>query len=132
MIRSGVLSCHWHGRRFDLEGGGCFNNMCDDLAVFPVQMRGDEIWLQPGDGEYRRKEQHLRLLREGLLDHDRWTISKAIALMLRGEVLESDIVAVILRHFGRHVASSRGSDIGGARSSMVTDFSPLFFYPRTG
>ena len=56
VIRSGVLTCDWHGRRFDLEGGGCFNNMCDDLAVFPVDLRGEEIWIQPGDGEYRRKE----------------------------------------------------------------------------
>ena len=111
-IRNGVLTCDWHGRRFDLEGGGCFNNMCDDLEVFPVELRGGEIWILPGDGAYRRREQHLRLLREGLLHQDRWTISKAIALMLRGQVPESDIVGVILRHFGRHVASSRGADAG--------------------
>ena len=112
VIRNGVLTCDWHCRRFDLEGGGCFHNMCDDLDVFPVELRGDEIWIRPGDGEYRRKEPHLQLLWEGLLHQDRWTISKAIALMLRGGVPEEDIVAVILRHFGRHVASSRGSDAG--------------------
>ena len=112
VIRNGVLTCDWHGRRFDLEGGGCFNNMCDDLEVFPVEIRGDEVWIHPGDGAYRRREQHLRLLREGLLHEDRWTISKAMALMLRGQVPESDIVAVILRHFGRHVASSRGAGAG--------------------
>ncbi|MCY3763131.1 MAG: Rieske (2Fe-2S) protein, partial [Gemmatimonadetes bacterium] len=89
VVRNGVLTCDWHGRRFDLEGGGCFNNMCDDLEVFPVELRGEEIWIRPGDGAYRRREQHLRLLREGLLHEDRWTISKAVALMLRGEVPES-------------------------------------------
>ena len=112
VVRNGVLTCDWHGRRFDLESGGCFNNMCDDLAVFPVEMRGEEIWIRLGDDEYSRKEQHMRLLWEGLLECDRWTISKAIALMLRGNVPENEIVAVILQHFGRHVASSRGAGAG--------------------
>ena len=119
VVRNGVLTCDWHGRRFDLAAGGCFNNMCDDLEVFPVELRGGEIWIRPGDGAYRRREQHLRLLREGLLHEDRWTISKAIALMLRGEVPESDIVAVVLRHFGRHVASSRGADAGVDLARLV-------------
>ena len=112
VVRNGVLTCDWHGRRFDLESGGCFNNMCDDLAVFPVQMRGEEIWIRLGDDEYHRKEQHMRLLWEGLLECDQWTIAKAIALMLRGNVPENEIVAVILQHFGRHVASSRGAGAG--------------------
>ena len=65
VVRNGVLTCDWHGRRFDLESGGCFNNMCDDLAVFPVEMRDEEIWIRLGDDEYHRKEQHMRLLWEG-------------------------------------------------------------------
>ena len=112
VVRNGILTCDWHGRRFDLESGGCFNNMCDDLAVFPVEMRDEEIWIHLGDDEYHRREQHMRLLWEGLLECDQWTIAKAIALMLRGNVPENEIVAVILQHFGRHVASSRGAGAG--------------------
>ena len=48
VVRNGVLTCDWHGRRFDLEGGCCFNHMCDDLEVFPVELRGEEIWDTPG------------------------------------------------------------------------------------
>jgi nitrite reductase/ring-hydroxylating ferredoxin subunit len=33
-IREGILTCDWHGRSFDLEGGGCFNYECDDLQIF--------------------------------------------------------------------------------------------------
>ena len=33
---------------------------------------------------YRRAEEHKQLLREGLLSEDRWTMSKAIALLLKG------------------------------------------------
>ena len=119
VVRNGILTCDWHGRRFDLDGGGCFNNLCDNLEVFPVDVREGEIWIQQADPEYRRKEEHLSLLWEGLLRADRWTISKAIALMLRGRVPEEEIAAVVLRHFGRHIASSRGPDASRQVAELV-------------
>ncbi len=120
VVRNGVLTCDWHGRRFDLEAGGCFNNMCDDLAVFPVEVRaGGQVWIQVEEEGYRRKEVHLELLREGLLHGDRWTISKALALLSGGGVPREEIVAVVLRHFGRRVASSGGSEAGADLARLV-------------
>ena len=81
-IRHGVLTCDWHGWSFDLEGGGCFVGGCDDLATFPVDIRDGEIWLNVTKAESSRRENHLRLLQEGLLTEDSWTLSKAIALLL--------------------------------------------------
>ena len=111
-IRHGILTCDWHERSFDLEGGGCFNVECDDLQTFPAEVRNGEIWVQLGDLIYRRKAEHLSLLWEGLLSGDRWTMSKAIALLLKGGVPEGEIVELILRHLGRHIASSHGSEAG--------------------
>ena len=111
-IRHGILTCDWHERSFDLEGGGCFNVECDDLQTFPAEVRDNEIWVQLGDLTYRRKAEHLSLLWEGLLSGDRWTMSKAIALLLKGGVPEAEIVELILRHLGRHIASSHGSEAG--------------------
>jgi nitrite reductase/ring-hydroxylating ferredoxin subunit len=111
-IRHGILTCDWHERSFDLEGGGCFNVECDDLQTFPAEVRDGEIWVQLGDLTYRRKAEHLSLLWEGLLSGDRWTMSKAIALLLKGGVPEVEIVELILRHLGRHIASSHGSEAG--------------------
>ena len=118
-IKDGILTCDWHGRSFDLEGGGCFNYECDDLETFPVDVRGDELWVQAGDATYKRRDQHLQLLWEGLLSGDSWTISKATALLLSGGVSENDIVQLILRHLGRHVASERGADGGGEIVSLL-------------
>ena len=53
-IRQGVLTCDWHGWSFDLEGGGCFVGGCDDLATFPVEIRGDDIWLNVNKAESSR------------------------------------------------------------------------------
>ncbi|MBI1787783.1 MAG: Rieske (2Fe-2S) protein [Acidobacteria bacterium] len=118
-VRHGILTCDWHGRSFDLEGGGCFNYECDDLQTFPVDVRRDEIWIQVGDARYQRRDEHLRLLWEGLLSEDRWTISKAIALLLKGGVPEEEIVKMALRHLGRHIASSHGADGGGDVSRLI-------------
>lgn len=111
-IRHGILTCDWHERSFDLEGGGCFNVECDDLQTLPAELRDSEIWVQLGDLTYKRKAEHLNLLWEGLLSGDRWTMSKAIALLLKGGVPEGEIVELVLRHLGRHIASSHGSEAG--------------------
>lgn len=118
-VRHGILTCDWHGRSFDLQGGGCFNYECDDLQTFPVEIRQDEIWIQLGDPRYKRRDEHLRLLWEGLLSEDRWTISKAIALLLKGGVPEEEIVEMALRHLGRHIASSHGADGGDDVSRLI-------------
>ena len=123
VIRHGILTCDWHGRSFDLEAGGCFNVECDDLQTFPVQLRNGEIWLQVGDFAYKRKDEHLRLLWEGLLSEDRWTMSKAIALLLNGGVPEEEIVEIILRHLGRHIASSHGDEGGHDVSRLINGLS---------
>lgn len=118
-VRHGILTCDWHGRSFDLEGGGCFNYECDDLQTFPVDIRKDEIWIQLGDMQYKRRDEHLRLLWEGLLSEDRWTISKAIALLLKGNVPEEEIVEMILRHLGKRIASSEDTEGGGDVARLI-------------
>ena len=118
-VREGILTCDWHGRSFDLEGGGCFNQECDDLQTFPVDVREEEIWIQLGDAQYKRRDEHLRLLWQGLLSKDRWTISKAIALLLKGGVPEAEIVQMVLRHLGRHIASSDEDEHGAGVSRLL-------------
>src|SRR5215510_2563168 len=118
-IRNGILTCDWHGRSFDLEGGGCFNNQCNNLQTFPVEVRQEEIWIRLDESPYSQREEHLRLLWEGLLSEDRWTISKAIALLLKGGVPEKEIVEMVLRHLGRRIASSHELEDGGAVSRLI-------------
>jgi len=111
-IRHGVLTCDWHGWSFDLEGGGCFVGGCDDLATFPVEIRDDEIWLNLNKTESSRRENHLRLLQEGLLTEDSWTLSKAIALLLADGLPEKDVIELFVKHMGRHIATHRGPEGG--------------------
>lgn len=44
-VKDGILTCHWHHARFDLESGGTFDQWADDVRRYPVKVRGGEIWL---------------------------------------------------------------------------------------
>ncbi len=64
-IADGILTCHWHHARFDLCSGGTFDQWADDLRRFPVELRGDDVYVDlrpPADLVPRRK----RRLRDGL------------------------------------------------------------------
>ena len=118
-VRSGVITCDWHGRSFDLEGGGCFMPGCDDLETFPVELRGGDVWIGLGHQSYTRKDKHLRLLWEGLLRSDEWTIAKAIGLLQAGGVPDNEIARVCLRHLGRHVTTVGGPEAGSQASLLI-------------
>ncbi|MBJ6726061.1 Rieske (2Fe-2S) protein [Geomesophilobacter sediminis] len=44
---AGFISCQRHGYRFDLTTGVCAAHPeCDPLRIYPVEIRGDEIWVE--------------------------------------------------------------------------------------
>lgn len=40
-----ILTCHWHHARFDLTSGGTFDQFADDVRSFPVEVRGEDVWV---------------------------------------------------------------------------------------
>jgi nitrite reductase/ring-hydroxylating ferredoxin subunit len=84
-VRDGILTCHWHHARFDLESGGTFDPWADDVNAFPVEVRDGEVWvdLSPrGNGLCHARER----LRDGLERDISLVIAKsAIALLDAGE-----------------------------------------------
>ena len=116
-VRKGVLSCDWHGWSYDMEGGGCFTGGCDDLATFPVEVRNGDIYVDVASGGKKRDDAHFLLLKEGLLSHDSWTLSKAIAIMLAKGVSEDETLEIMVKHMVRHISTSE--DGGGGNLSMM-------------
>ncbi len=79
--RDGILTCHWHSARFDLRTGGTFDQFADDVQVFPVEVRGDEVWVDVG-GERDLGTYYRVRLRDGLEQDIRLVLAKsAIALL---------------------------------------------------
>ena len=118
-VRKGVLSCDWHGWSYDMEGGGCFTGGCDDLATFPVEVRNGDIYIDVGSGGKKRDDAHFLLLKEGLLSHDSWTLSKAIAIMLAKGVSEDETLEIMVKHMVRHISTSEDAGDGGGSLAMM-------------
>jgi nitrite reductase/ring-hydroxylating ferredoxin subunit len=80
-----ILTCHWHHARFDLASGGTFDLWADDVRAFPVQMRGDEVWVDLAPHEDPHAHQRRRL-RDGLERNLTLVLAKAvIGLLESGE-----------------------------------------------
>ena len=46
-VEEGVLTCHWHHARFELEEGDTFDPWADDVQTFPVTVDDDTVYLDP-------------------------------------------------------------------------------------
>ena len=46
-VEDGILTCHWHHARFELEEGDTFDPWADDVQTFPVDVRDGEVYLDP-------------------------------------------------------------------------------------
>jgi len=84
-LQNGILTCHWHHARFDLESGGTFDQFADEARVFPVEIRDGEVWVDLSPQEDRPAYLRQRL-RDGLERNISLVVSKsAIGLLGSGE-----------------------------------------------
>jgi len=87
-VADGILTCHWHHARFDLVGGGTFDQFADDVRAYPVEVRGPDVYvdLSPrGDP----RAHHRRRLRDGLERNIPLVIAKAALVLDDGDPAEA-------------------------------------------
>ncbi len=83
-VRDCILTCHWHHARFDLASGGTFDQFADDVRAYPVERRGDALWIDLAPRHDERAHQ-LKRLHDGLERDIRLVTAKAtIALLDHG------------------------------------------------
>ena len=82
-VREGILTCHWHHARFDLESGGTFDQFADEARVFPVEIRDGEVWvdLAPREDQLAHRRQRLR---DGLERNISLVLAKSVLGLLGG------------------------------------------------
>jgi nitrite reductase/ring-hydroxylating ferredoxin subunit len=81
-VSDGMIRCHWHDWRFELCSGGCLTGGPTDLPVFPVEIRGDQIWVRPeapGFARADRVQKARDVLQQGLEQNSNFTLAKAVA-----------------------------------------------------
>ena len=82
-VKNGILTCHWHHARFDLQSGGTFDQFADDVRSFPVEIRGDEVWVDIARHDDPHQHQRERL-RVGLERDIPLVIGKAVLVLMGG------------------------------------------------
>jgi nitrite reductase/ring-hydroxylating ferredoxin subunit len=82
-VNDGILTCHWHHARFDLASGGAFDQFADDVRAFPVEVRGDEIWVDVAPHHDPLEHQRDRL-QVGLEQDISLVIGKAVLVLMEG------------------------------------------------
>ena len=78
-----VLTCNWHNWKFNLNNG---ENLYggDQLRTYPVQMRGDALWIDLSDPPYSEQyEKVTKNLHSAFEDHEYDRIAREIARLIK-------------------------------------------------
>ena len=91
-VEDGILTCHWHHARFDLESGGTFDLWADDVPICPVEVRDGEVWVKTTFGHADPAAHWQQRLADGLAHDLGLVIAKAVHGQLAADVAPGDIV----------------------------------------
>jgi nitrite reductase/ring-hydroxylating ferredoxin subunit len=122
-VRDGLLTCHWHHARFDLEGGGTLDPFADDVRTFPVAVEDDSVYVVLNAGaSAQAAARWLGRLEEGLEHGLEFVMAKAVIALLNGGSPAADVVRTIGRHGLRYRA--RGWSMGMSILTALADVLP--------
>ncbi len=94
-VAGDILTCDWHHARFDLSSGGTFDLWADNVPTYPVEIRGNDVWLNPNPPSRPRADVTQRLfsrLRDGMEHRIPLVMAKTVTAMLREGIEPHDIV----------------------------------------
>jgi nitrite reductase/ring-hydroxylating ferredoxin subunit len=91
-VEDGILTCHWHHARFDLESGCTFDLWADDVPKFPVELRDGEVWVKTTLGHADPGAHWRQRLADGLAHDLGLVIAKAVHGQLAADVPVADVV----------------------------------------
>jgi nitrite reductase/ring-hydroxylating ferredoxin subunit len=91
-VEDGILTCHWHHARFDLESGCTFDLWADDVPICPVEIRNGDVWVKTTFGHGDPATHWHRRLMDGLAHDIGLVIAKAVYGQVAADVSYTDIV----------------------------------------
>jgi nitrite reductase/ring-hydroxylating ferredoxin subunit len=91
-VEDGILTCHWHHARFDLESGCTFDLWADDVPICPVEVRNGDVWVKTAFGHADPVAHWRQRLADGLAHDLGLVIAKAVHGQLAADVPRADIV----------------------------------------
>ncbi|MFM0327484.1 Rieske (2Fe-2S) protein [Caballeronia glebae] len=91
-VEDGILTCHWHHARFELESGCTFDLWADDVPNCAVEVRDGDIWVATTFSHSDPAAYWHQRLTDGLAHDLGLVIAKAVQGQLAAGVPEADIV----------------------------------------
>ena len=91
-LDDGILTCHWHHARFDLESGCTFDLWADDVPICPIEVRNGEVWVKTTFGHANPAAHWRQRLADGLAHDLGLVVAKAVHGQLAADVPRADIV----------------------------------------
>ena len=88
-VSDGILTCHWHHARFDLCTGGTFDQFADELRSFPVEVDGDDVYVDVTPIRDRVEHQRKRL-QVGLERDISLVVAKAAIVLVEADPTGAD------------------------------------------
>ncbi len=93
-VRDGILTCHWHHARFDLESGGTFDPFADDVKIYPAEVRDGIVFVDITPRVEDRETRWKGRLRDGMEQDLNLVIVKSVLALREAEVPGSEISEV--------------------------------------
>jgi nitrite reductase/ring-hydroxylating ferredoxin subunit len=91
-VEDGILTCHWHHARFDLESGCTFDLWADDVPICPVEVRNGDVWVKTNFTHADLAAHWRQRLANGLAHNLDLVIAKAMHGQLAAGVPQAEIV----------------------------------------
>ena len=91
-VEDGILTCHWHHARFDLESGCTFDLWADDVPICPVEVRDGDVWVKTTFGHADPAAHWRERLADGLAHDLGLVIAKAMHGLLAAGVPQAEII----------------------------------------
>jgi hypothetical protein len=113
-VEDGILTCHWHHARFDLESGCTFDLWADDVPIFPVELRNGQVWVKTTLSRADTATHWRQRLDDGL-EHD---LGLVIGKAVHGQLAASVLWAGLVRQVALFGAQNR--DGWGAGLTILT------------
>lgn len=93
-VRDGILTCHWHHARFDLESGGTFDPFADDVKTYPAHVHDGVVYVDTTPRTVDRETRWKGRLRDGMEQDLNLVIVKSILALQETGVPGSEISEV--------------------------------------
>ena len=91
-VDDGILTCHWHHARFDLESGCTFDLWADDLPICGVEVREGKVWVKTSFSHADPIAHSRQRLANGLAHDIGLVIAKAVHGQLAADIPRAEIV----------------------------------------